>query len=149
VIIVPIAAGWVGRDAILMAGVNAIIYMLSTLPTLVFATPQPIDQLTCVTQVVPRRPLGPTLHSHVWGCCGMFHSASPSRSNWWRSRWPLLWAQQVGSCTLTSLRLQRPWWHVSSYTMRSLVIGMSVTNRCEHTHSTSVQLGPDSVVVSP
>jgi hypothetical protein len=29
-------AGWLGRDAILMAGINAIIYMLSTLPTWVF-----------------------------------------------------------------------------------------------------------------
>ncbi len=27
------AAGWLGRDAILMAGINAIIYTLSTLPT--------------------------------------------------------------------------------------------------------------------
>ncbi|KAI0001912.1 general substrate transporter [Russula vinacea] len=27
------AAGWLGRDAILMAGINAIIYLLSTLPT--------------------------------------------------------------------------------------------------------------------
>lgn len=25
-------AGWVGRDAILMTGINAIIYVLSTLP---------------------------------------------------------------------------------------------------------------------
>lgn len=33
-----LAAGWLGRDAILMAGVNAIIYTLSTLPTWVFAT---------------------------------------------------------------------------------------------------------------
>jgi hypothetical protein len=30
------AAGWLGRDAILMAGINAIIYLLSTLPTWVF-----------------------------------------------------------------------------------------------------------------
>ena len=26
-------AGWIGRDAILMAGVNAIIYLFSTVPT--------------------------------------------------------------------------------------------------------------------
>lgn len=26
-------AGWIGRDAILMTGINAIIYLLSTLPT--------------------------------------------------------------------------------------------------------------------
>ena len=31
------AAGWLGRDAILMAGINAIIYLLSTLPTWVVA----------------------------------------------------------------------------------------------------------------
>jgi hypothetical protein len=31
------AAGWLGRDAILMAGINAIIYLLSTLPTWVFS----------------------------------------------------------------------------------------------------------------
>ena len=29
---VPSEAGWVGRDAILMTGINAIIYILSTLP---------------------------------------------------------------------------------------------------------------------
>jgi hypothetical protein len=28
-----LAAGWLGRDAILMAGINSIIYLLSTLPT--------------------------------------------------------------------------------------------------------------------
>jgi hypothetical protein len=37
--IVLLAAGWVGRDAILMAGINAIIYTLSTLPTSVFVPP--------------------------------------------------------------------------------------------------------------
>lgn len=26
-------AGWIGRDAILMAGINAVIYLLSTVPT--------------------------------------------------------------------------------------------------------------------
>ena len=31
-LIVPAEAGWVGRDAILMTGINAIIYILSTLP---------------------------------------------------------------------------------------------------------------------
>jgi hypothetical protein len=39
------AAGWLGRDAILMAGINAIIYLLSTLPTWVvtMSASQPID----------------------------------------------------------------------------------------------------------
>ncbi|KAL5495180.1 hypothetical protein ACEPAI_642 [Sanghuangporus weigelae] len=30
---IPTEAGWVGRDAILMAGINALIYLLSTVPT--------------------------------------------------------------------------------------------------------------------
>jgi hypothetical protein len=40
------AAGWLGRDAILMAGINAIIYLLSTLPTWVFtiSASKPIDK---------------------------------------------------------------------------------------------------------
>ena len=29
-------AGWIGRDAILMTGINGIIYVLSTIPTYVF-----------------------------------------------------------------------------------------------------------------
>ena len=29
----PTEAGWVGRDAILMTGINAIIYLLATTPT--------------------------------------------------------------------------------------------------------------------
>lgn len=31
-------AGWIGRDALLMTGINAIIYVASTIPTLVFLT---------------------------------------------------------------------------------------------------------------
>lgn len=31
-------AGWLGRDAVLMTGINAIIYILSTIPTCVVCT---------------------------------------------------------------------------------------------------------------
>lgn len=29
-------AGWIGRDALLMTGINALIYVASTIPTLAF-----------------------------------------------------------------------------------------------------------------
>lgn len=32
VVDVPQEAGWVGRDAILMTGINAIVYVISTIP---------------------------------------------------------------------------------------------------------------------
>lgn len=50
-------AGWVGRDAILMTGINAIIYILSTLPPYVTHYMRQQFQLYN-TQVVSCRPVG-------------------------------------------------------------------------------------------
>jgi hypothetical protein len=36
-------AGWLGRDAVLMTGINAIIYVLSTLPPYVLVCLDPFD----------------------------------------------------------------------------------------------------------
>jgi hypothetical protein len=69
-------AGWVGRDAILMTGINSLIYILSTLPPYDFVSPRLAVELK-TTQMDSCRPLGTEGNSFVWRCRGLYTTLVP------------------------------------------------------------------------
>ena len=57
-------AGWIGRQAILMTGINSVIYVLSTIPTCVFSCDNFKGVLSdFLFQMVSCRPLGSSSYS--------------------------------------------------------------------------------------
>ena len=106
-----IAAGWVGRDAILMTGINACIYLLSTIPTYVtiasFALVLGLLWF-CRWFLVDRWGRRAILMSGA-SVVRTFQHASTDLNSRIGSRWQSLWALQVGGSMSMSLRLLKRW----------------------------------------
>lgn len=70
-------AGWIGRQAVLMTGINSVIYVLSTIPTCVFSCDDFKAFLSdFLFQMVPCRLLGSSSYPAFRRSCGKFLTKS-------------------------------------------------------------------------
>lgn len=123
-------AGWIGRSAILMAGINSIIYVLSTLPPLVF--PEIMVEWVLIRLVGSWPTVGVVVRSLclVLSSCVMVPSSSGQLDYMIRPfimgmhqysrgtlRWPSRWVRQAIGCTSMFQRRLKLLSSVSSYSM--------------------------------
>ncbi len=121
-------AGWHGRDAILMTGINAIIYLLSTIPPCVKFWVCMENMLIFVRWYLVDR----------WGRRAILLSGaivvrprnSITRMRWWSKlfRWQSRSWQLGGGCGWMSRKRLRQWWSALSFSTQPSGIGELVRN---------------------
>lgn len=141
-------AGWIGRQAILMTGINSDICFehhsaVGGLAPMIFSSLMFVKVVSCW-------PLGAPCNFAFWRGHSVFDLCSIRLNSDSAQRWLLHWSQPVGGCILTFPKLRTPWSSVSSFSTLLLDTGKGITNETISSYLISAfffQLGSHSLAV--